>query len=234
MKIGITKSESKFEKCIKWLNNNNADYEILDYENSEEDQNKIKDCSGLILSGGVDIYPELYCDWDTKETKGTYCPERDGFELNLLQKALEMKIPVLGICRGLQLINVYFRGSLIFDIEEIRNVNHRKISKTEDRIHKVNIFKDTLLNEITGTESEEVTSSHHQSIDRLGEGLMINAKASDGIVEGIEFADKKDKSFLIGVQWHPERITDPESRASKYILRRFIEESEIIKIAATK
>ncbi|MCY7361709.1 MAG: hypothetical protein LH629_06520 [Ignavibacteria bacterium] len=69
MKIGITKSESKFEICINWLNNNNADYEILDYENSEEDQNKIKDCSGLILSGGVDIYPELYCDWDTKETK---------------------------------------------------------------------------------------------------------------------------------------------------------------------
>lgn len=226
MKIGLTKSGSKVFRYTEWLDKFNVKYEVLDYNNHETDYLKLKDCSGLILSGGVDIYPELYCDWDTKETKGTYNPSRDGFELNLLEKALEMKIPVLAICRGLQLVNVFFRGSLIFDIEEIRNVIHTKISPGQDRIHKVKIFKDTLLNKITGVEEAEVTSSHHQSVDRLGEGLMINAKSDDGIVEGIEFADKTDKSFLIGIQWHPERFLNTEDPASGNILKYFISESE--------
>ncbi len=225
MKIGITKSESKFKRYLDWLEYSNVEYEVLDFENHNEDFKKFDTCSGLLLSGGVDIYPELYCDWDTKETKGTFSPERDGFELNLLESALERKIPVLGICRGLQLINVYFRGSLIFDIFEMRNVNHEKVSALEDRIHKVNIFKDTLLYEITGQETAEVTSSHHQAIDRLGEGLIINSKSGDGIVEGIEFADKINKSFLIGIQWHPERYKNFEDPTSNNILERFISES---------
>lgn len=226
MKIGLSKTESKFARYTEWLDKFNVNYEILDYENHETDLQKLGDCSGLILSGGVDIYPELYCDWDTKETKGTYNPSRDGFELNLLEKALEMKIPVFAICRGLQIVNVYFRGSLIFDIGETRNVDHTKISSTEDRMHKVRIFRDTLLGKITGTEEAEVTSSHHQSVDRLGEGLIINAKSDDGIVEGIEFADKTGKPFLIGLQWHPERFLNPEEPASGNILKYFINECE--------
>lgn len=226
MKIALSKSESKFNRYTEWLDKYKVNYEILDFENHGSDLEKLNECSGLILSGGVDIYPELYCDWDTKETKGTYNPSRDGFELNLLEKALAMRIPVLAICRGLQIVNVYFRGSLIFDIEEIRNVNHRKISATEDRLHKTRIFKDTLLYEILKTEEADVTSSHHQSADRIGEGLMINAKSDDGIIEGIEFADKKAKSFLIGVQWHPERFKNTEDPASGNLLKRFIQEAE--------
>jgi len=174
----------------------------------------------------VDIYPEIYCDWDTKETKGTYNPERDGFELKLLERTIEKKIPLLAICRGLQIVNVFFRGSLIFDLEEIRNVNHRKISNTEDRIHEVKIFDNTLLHDITGVNDALVTSSHHQAIDRLGEGLIINSKSPDGIIEGIEYADKTGKPFFIGVQWHPERFLNFDEPASKNILNKFISESE--------
>ncbi|MBK8552014.1 MAG: gamma-glutamyl-gamma-aminobutyrate hydrolase family protein [Ignavibacteria bacterium] len=178
----------------------------------------------MLLSGGVDIYPEIYCDWDTVETKGTYNPERDGFELKVLEKAIQRKIPILGICRGLELVNVYFRGSLIFDLEEIRGVNHKRISPAEDRFHEIRIFRDTLLHEILNLDNATVNSSHHQSIDRLGEGLMINSKSDDGIVEGIEYADKTDKPFFIGVQWHPERFSDFNSPVSKNILDRFISE----------
>lgn len=226
MKIGLSKTESKFERYLKWLDTFKIDYEILDFDNHEDDLNKIDDCTGLILTGGVDIYPEIYCDWDTKETKGTYNSERDGFELKLLEKSIEKKIPLLAICRGLQIVNVFFRGSLIFDLEEIRNVNHRKISNTEDRIHEVEIFNNTLLHEITGLNETLVTSSHHQAIDRLGEGLMINSKSLDGVIEGIEYADKSGKSFFIGIQWHPERFLNFDEPASKNILRRFISESE--------
>lgn len=226
MRVGVTKTNSKFEKCLEWLDYFKVNYQILDHENHEDDMKKADNCSGLILTGGVDVYPEIYCDWDTTETKGTYSPERDGFELKLIEKFLNAKKPILGLCRGLQIVNVYFRGSLIFDLEEIRNVNHKKISPTQDRLHEINIFPDTLLSEITKIKRAIVTSSHHQAIDRLGEGLMINAKADDGIIEGIEFIEKEDKSFFIGIQWHPERFQNYTEPCSKNILEKFISESE--------
>lgn len=224
MKIAITKTDSKLERMIAWVEHFKVDYIILDHNTDKPDTSKLDECSGLLLSGGVDIYPEIYCDWDTTETKGTYDPERDGFELKLIERALEMKMPILGICRGLQIMNVYFRGSLIFDLEEIRNVCHSKITPVIDRLHEVNIFPGTLLNEITGVTKATITSSHHQAVDRLGEGLMINAKADDGIIEGIEFTEKKDKSFFVAVQWHPERFENFDEPASKNILERFIKE----------
>lgn len=224
MRIGISKSESKFERYLNWLNHFKIEYEVLDFANNEKDIKKFDECDGLILTGGVDIYPEIFCDWDTPETKGTYVPERDGFEMNLLEKSLQQKKPILGVCRGLQLINVFFRGSLIFDLEEIRNVNHRKISETEDRLHDINIFDGTLLKEIIKEDKVQVNSSHHQSVDRLGEGLMTSAKSPDGVIEALEFADKNNKSFMIAVQYHPERFLNYEAYPTKNLLERFVNE----------
>jgi putative glutamine amidotransferase len=121
------------------------------------------------------------------------------------------------------MLNVYFNGSLIYDIPTIRNVNHNKISKDVMRLHKVNVFSDTLLHIIVNSNEGEVTSSHHQSVDRLGEGLSVNAKSPDGIIEGIEYRDKEGKSFLLGIQWHPERFEDFDNPFSKNILLSFIE-----------
>lgn len=226
MKIGLSKTESRFEKYTGWLEKFNIAYETLDYDDHENGLKKINDCNGLILTGGIDIFPELYCDWDTPETKGTYNSQRDGFELKLFEKAVERKMPVLAICRGLQIVNVYYRGSLIFDLGEIRNVDHKKISKTEDRIHDIIIFENTLLYEITGVTKTFVNSSHHQAIDRMGEDLKMNCKSSDGIIEGIEYSDKDNKPFFLGIQWHPERFLNHDEPASKNILQRFITESE--------
>lgn len=219
--IGITSTASKFNVYLNWLEHYGVEYEILDFDKPAEGYEAVEKCSGIIFTGGVDIYPELYCDWDTTETKGTYNPARDGFELKLLEKVLEMRIPVLAICRGMQLVNIYFRGSLIFDLEEIRNVNHRKISDTEDRMHNVKIFENTLLHSIIGKDEIDVTSSHHQAVDRLGEGLMVNAKSGDGIIEGIEFANKDSNPFFLGIQWHPERFKDFKNPGSEDILEKF-------------
>lgn len=223
-KTAIAKSNSKFHNYTGWLEREKLPYVVLDWEkNNFED---IKECSSLVLTGGSDIFPEFYNDWEDGKNRGDYIPARDGFEFKLLDYALDNNYPVLGICRGLQLINCRLNGSLLSDIETIRNTNHRKISDTEDRIHNISIREDSLLFSITGCRSGSINSSHHQAVDRLGEGLMISAKADDGIIEAVEWLDKDNKPFFLAVQWHPERMTDRASPFSKNIIDRFKEETK--------
>ena len=223
-KAGISKSDSKFERYTKWLDEGGLDYIVLDWEKNNFDD--IKSCSSLILTGGVDVFPEFYNDWEDGKHRTEYIPERDGFEFKLLDYVFENNLPVLGICRGLQIINCKLNGSLVNDIETIRGTNHRKISSTEDRIHNVNVSENSLLYEIVKEKSGLINSSHHQSIDRVGEGLRVTAKADDGIIEAVEWDDKTGKPFMICIQWHPERTTDKESPFSKNIFERFKSETE--------
>src|SRR5436853_6987810 len=173
-KTGISKSDSEFERYTKWLEEGGLEYVVLDWEkNNFED---IKQCSSLILTGGVDIFPEFYNDWEDGKNRTEFIPERDGFEFKLIDHAFVNNLPILGICRGLQIINCKLNGSLINDIETIRGTNHRKISQAEDRIHNVNVSSDSLLYEVVNEKSGIVNSSHHQAIDRVGEGLRVTAK----------------------------------------------------------
>lgn len=222
--IAISKCDRKFEAYIKWLEYFNVSYVILDY-NVAADLHKLNSCNGLILSGGEDISPEIYCDWRENNTEQFYNPKRDGFELRLLETAVNLSMPILGICRGAQLINVFFKGNLIFDLETIRKVNHRKISDNEPLYHNIIVYEDTLLYSVVKTKSGVVTSSHHQAVDRLGEGLKVNCRADDGTVEGIETINS-DVHFLLGIQWHPERFADFNSPFSRDLLLKFITESE--------
>lgn len=224
MTIGLSRTATSFEKYEKWLGYFGVKYEVLDFEKPDSGLAGFRDCAGLILTGGVDIYPEIYCDWDTPETKGTYNPARDGFELKLMEAAVREGKPVLGICRGQQLINVFFEGSLIFDIPSQRNVEHDGKADRNALLHEIQIFRGTLLHEITGIESGKINSYHHQAVDRLGNSLIANCRSTDGIVEGIEYEDKTGKPFLLGIQWHPERSDNPEEVLSAKILERFIKE----------
>ena len=224
--IGITKTDTKLNFYFEWLDRFGVKYELLDYEASDAGFKQFENCSGLILTGGVDIYPELYCDWDTAETKGTYKPERDGFELKVLEMAIASGKPVLGICRGLQLINVFFGGSLIYDIPDQRRIDHSRFPDGSPRYHEIRIFENTLLREIIGNDSGTVNSYHHQAVDRLGNGLTPNCRSTDGIVEGIEYEDPFDKPFMLGVQWHPERM-EPKDIFSANLINRFISECQI-------
>ncbi len=221
--IGLTKSNSNFKNYSSWLDENKLPYIILDWETNNFVD--IKKCSSLLITGGADIFPEFYNDWEDGKNRSDYIPARDGFEFKLLDYALENNYPVLGICRGLQVINCKLKGSLINDIETIRGTNHRKISNTEDRLHNVNIKYYTLLYDLINEDKAIVNSSHHQAIDRIGEGLMISAKADDGIIEALEWGDKAGKPFLLAVQWHPERMPDKNNPISKSIIEKFREET---------
>lgn len=223
-KTGISRCDRKFEFYIKWLESAGIEYIVLDYKKNNFDD--IKECSSLLLTGGNDIFPEFYNDWEDGKDRTKYKPERDGFEFRIFDYALNYSLPLLGICRGMQLINVRLNGSLISDVESIRGTNHKKISDTEDRIHPVTVLGNTLLHEIVENKKGTVSSSHHQAIDRLGEDLMITAKADDGIIEAVERTDKKNKQFMLGIQWHPERMKDSSNPFNKNILLRFKKETE--------
>lgn len=224
MKVAISKCKSNFERYINWLKYFEVDYEILDYQNGKQDIKKLDECCGLILSGGTDIYPEIYCDWDTTKTKGTYEPERDGFELNLIEKVIIKKMPLLAICRGSQLVNVFFRGNLIFDIEEIRGFSYREKVNGDYQQIEVNIFPNTLAFDVFDNINITVPVSHNQAVERVGEGLMINSKSQHGIIMGTEYSDKANKHFYLGLQWHPEKFKDFNAEPSVRIINRFKQE----------
>jgi len=158
---------------------------------------------GLILSGGnFDIHPNYYGE-KPLASLGMIKAERSNFELDLTAAALSQDLPVLGICGGAQAINVVLGGSLYQDIgAQVANAQeHQQSRKTVRRGHRILIEPRTLLRKILGRSHAEVNTTHHQSVKTLGQGLIVNALAGDGVVEGIE---STRHAFVIGVQWHPE------------------------------
>jgi gamma-glutamyl-gamma-aminobutyrate hydrolase PuuD len=153
---------------------------------------------GLVFSGGSDIDPALYGQTPRPET-GPVVRHRDDSELELLRAALERGVPVLGVCRGMQLINVALGGTLLQHLEETGDVVHKGPPGTFTT-HAVDVMPGTLLHGMVGG-GVRVHSCHHQGIERLGEGLAVTAHAPDRVVEGIEATGE---AFAVGVLWHPE------------------------------
>ena len=149
--------------------------------------------------------------------------KRDDFELRVIERAMSLRIPVLGICRGLQVANVAFGGSLIVDLESRGFARHRPVGEEEYR-HPIDLMAGTLLTDIIGDKSGDVNSSHHQGAEKIGSDLKVSARSPDGVVEGLEWTDPDGKPFLLLVQWHPERMKDFENRGSKNVLEKFLSE----------
>lgn len=162
---------------------------------------------GLLLSGGQDISPEFYNEKPIEEL-GEIDPTRDRWELKLFQEAYRKKLPLLGICRGMQLINVGLEGSLYQDIYSQYKNSLQHTSKKEESCayHKILIETGSQLEEILCClDSLYVNSYHHQAIKEIGDNLKIVAHSDEGVVEAIE-AEDSDQRFLVGVQWHPEDL----------------------------
>ncbi len=155
---------------------------------------------GLIISGGPDVHPERYGQEPGPHTT-IIRPERDAAEFALLRAALELGKPVLGVCRGLQVMNVVLGGTLIQHLPDV--VGHEKHSPVSGGYgeHKVDVAESGRLAGIFGPGSLAVPTHHHQGIDRLADGLTATAWAEDGIIEAVEL---DSHPFAIGVQWHPE------------------------------
>jgi putative glutamine amidotransferase len=162
---------------------------------------------GLMMSGGNDIDPKMYGE-KPRVKLDELSDLRDNMEKRMLDNALENKTPILGICRGLQMINIYFGGTLYQDIKtDLPDaLNHEASTESknlEDKAHTLQIEKTSKLFEILGTESLESNTHHHQAVKKLGKGLKVTARTEDGIVEGLETDDDR---FIIAVQSHPESL----------------------------
>lgn len=159
---------------------------------------------GLLLTGGDDIHPHLYHEMKEKVC-GRVCEQLDAFEWLIVQKVMEKKKPILGICRGFQFINVYFNGTLIQDIETYdskpRSFSHRQEPPYDEPAHDVRLVSGGMLEKWLGVSQLAVNSRHHQGIKRLGEGLVAEAIAPDGLIEAIRHPKYP---FVVAVQWHPE------------------------------
>ncbi|MES2215390.1 MAG: gamma-glutamyl-gamma-aminobutyrate hydrolase family protein [Pseudomonadota bacterium] len=175
---------------------------FLSYDTSPQDILPVID--GLIISGGdFAIPPKLY-GHEIKYSKLREGKERAMYEIELTLRALEMQIPFLGICNGLQVLNVALGGTLIQDIEELRpgSISHMQPSPKNIPYHPIAVKPNTKLFEIANDRADwMVTSTHHQAIDDLGQGLVVSAYAPDSLVEAVEL---EGEEFVLGVEWHPE------------------------------
>jgi putative glutamine amidotransferase len=162
---------------------------------------------GLVLTGGADIDPASYGQQAHAETVDTV-PERDAFEIALVRGAIERDLPVLGICRGMQLINVARGGTLLQHLpEHFGHGEHRRaIGSFDGADHDVHLLEGTLAARAAGECKHATKSHHHQGIDRLGEALTVSGRSTlDGLPEAIEWdGSRPARRFVLGVQWHPE------------------------------
>jgi putative glutamine amidotransferase len=241
MKIGLTHTgiEEKHQNYVNWLGDDSG-IEIVELKEKHNSATALNDLDALILSGGVDIHPKFYHSNSTNypHAPKSFHEERDEFEIALFKLAQETNKPVLGICRGFQLINCVMGGTLKQDLGDEQNRLHKAVVADhvqKDKIHGADIEHGTLLHAITGSSRIAVNSAHHQTIDRLGNGLRINCYSDDRLVEGFEREHPPSNNsgtlpFLLGVQWHPERMYKfklEDSAASKAIRDRFIAEVKI-------
>jgi putative glutamine amidotransferase len=183
---------------------------------------------GLVLTGGEDVAPERYGEEVLHPTVESV-PERDALELQLLEWALAEDLPVLAICRGIQVLNVGLGGTLYQDLPadypadlvHDQGLGDTPRPRTEPH-HPVAVTPGSSLADVLGAETVHVNSMHHQGIKRLATPLVPVAHAPDGLVEGVEPADTASRSFLLGVQWHPEELARAGHAPSRRLFERFV------------
>jgi len=225
--IGICFTEANFSNYPEWIQAAQENIEIVILSREKQNKEDLLKCHGLVLTGGVDTDPFFY---EPSLAKYPNMPiawnrQRDQFEIDLFTSALALTMPVLGICRGLQLVNTALGGTMLPDIEAAGKQNHRAMAG-KDFVHAVQVVSNSLLNELSKQTEGIVNSAHHQAIGKLAEPLLANCFAEEEITEGIEWKNKKDRSPMLCVQWHPERIANKETNPlSKNIREWFLMEA---------
>ena len=204
IRIGVSKLAPNYGG---WLRKVEEGTEVINFYEmaAGEAEKECLSLSGILLTGGSDIHPGLY----DREEDLPFCQNiddrRDELELMLIRKSLDLNIPLFGICRGLQILNVAMKGTLYCDIPTYAGttVVH---GAEKDVYHVVKVEKNSALFDLSGVLSEQVTSSHHQVINDLASGLRATAFGPDGLIEAVEIRKEINHPFCIAVQWHPERM----------------------------
>ena len=170
---------------------------------------------GVLLTGGGDLNPKLFKEPRHKTVSGV-SDARDGLEIALVEHALARRLPVLAICRGVQVLNVALGGSLYQDVASApgSSIEHSQTAPRHESTHKVKVVSGSRLERVLGVDQLEVNSFHHQAIKALGRDLKAVAFAEeDGLIEGAELGDSS--RFVIGVQWHPEELAPQHETARR-------------------
>lgn len=226
MTVGITdtvSSEDKFLSYARWIDSHELRPRWVKLSHRSGNAGEINNCDALLLTGGGDVNPALYGGNAGHPGVMGVDSERDAFERKLLDLAAGLGVPVLAVCRGMQLANVHFGGTLIADIEESGFPAHR--AKGGPILsHEIGVVAGSLLHEVTGEIKGDVNSFHHQGVGRPAPGFAVSARSSDGIIEAMESAGTAAPMML--VQWHPERMSG-ESVFSKNILNDFLKKAII-------
>jgi putative glutamine amidotransferase len=196
---------------------------MLPHLTNEDDIDQIAErIDGLYATGGYDVDPTLFGE-EPHPNLGTVIPSRDAFELALIQKVLELDKPILGVCRGTQILNVAVGGDMYQDIPtqiEGNVLQHQQKAPSEHGSHFVDVKEGSLLHRLTESEKLKVNSRHHQANRSVPESFLISGTASDGVVEAIE---SKEHHFVLGLQWHPENMAVASDIPSQKIFKGFIE-----------
>lgn len=177
-------------------------------------------CHGVVLSGGGDMDPAYWDEWPAW-TLGSINPRRDQFEINMARKCFSLGMPILGICRGCQVLNVADGGSLIQDIRT--RMSHQQKAPRDYPFHAIFMEEDTIIRGIIKKQGIKVNSFHHQAVKDMGDHLKVSARSEDGIIEAVE---REDHPFAIGVQWHPECMEDEYSAR---LFKTFIDQAAAYK-----
>lgn len=211
----------RYDSTIQWVNL---------YPLSVDSALKVlKTCDGLLCTGGGDLAPLLFGKGDEASKCGPPDLHRDSLELKAIHDALRMKMPIFGICRGLQVMNVALDGSLYTDLPT--DIGTKVTHRTKDgkpAMHEVYVNRASELYRISRVDSGYVYSHHHQGIDKLGKGLLVGARSADSLPEEIEWADTTGKGFYMGVQWHPEHL-DTLAPLSKSLAVKFLGEMKLFR-----
>jgi putative glutamine amidotransferase len=224
VRIAVSKLSGSYEK---WLTGADSNMVLVNMYGMPADSAVfvLFTCHGLLLTGGEDVNPSYY----GKQNELAKCEEIDGYrdtlEMALINRAMMLRMPVFGICRGEQILNVALGGSLFTDVptDVDKKVIHRCPPGSKDCLHNVNIDKESDLYAITGITNGIVNSYHHQAVDKIATGFKVSARSDNGVAEAIEREAPEGMAFVMGVQWHPEALS-ANPGLSKPLALKFVEQ----------
>ncbi|MHA6252566.1 gamma-glutamyl-gamma-aminobutyrate hydrolase family protein [Oceanobacillus sp. CAU 1775] len=232
--IGVTQTITNDERYYQVSKNNLVAIEraggipvVLSYLGNRQMIRQIADMiDGLYLTGGDDIDP-VHFNEEPHPRLGSYFPQRDAFEMELTKVMLGKNKPILGVCKGAQILNLAAGGDMYQDIYaqiDQSLLQHSQHSPNYTASHEVNVKKESLLYRIIGNEKIRVNSFHHQANRKVGKGFIVSGKSSDGVIEAVESVLHR---FALGVQWHPEMLAVAGDDALSWkIYESFIEASQ--------